>query len=56
MRNQLVHGGATWGGLVNRDQVRDAVNLMAKLAPLAIEIMMDSPSALWGDPSYPVID
>ena len=56
LRNQLVHGGATWNGSVNRDQVRDAVNLMAKLAPLVIEIMMDRPDTLWGDACYPVVD
>jgi len=56
LRNQLVHGGATWGGSVNREQLRDAVNLMGKLAPLVIEIMMDSPDALWGDASFPVVD
>lgn len=56
LRNQLVHGGATWGGSVNRDQLRDAVNLMGKLAPLVIEIMMDSPDTLWGDASFPVVD
>lgn len=56
LRNQLVHGGATWNGSVNRDQVRDAVSLMAKLAPLVIEIMMDSPDTLWGDACFPVVD
>ena len=56
LRNQLVHGGATWNGSVNRGQVRDAVNLMAKLAPLVIEIMMDRPDTLWGDACYPVVD
>ena len=56
LRNQLVHGGATWNGSVNRGQVRDAVNLMAKLAPLVIEIMMDRPDTLWGDACFPVVD
>jgi hypothetical protein len=56
LRNQLVHGGATWGGSVNREQLRDSVNLMAKLAPLVIEIMMDSPDTLWGDACFPVDD
>ena len=55
LRNQLIHGGATWGGSVNRDQLRDAVNLMSKLAPLVIEIMLDRPDTLWGDACYPVV-
>lgn len=56
LRNQLVHGGATWGGSVNRDQLRDSVNFMAKLAPVVIEIMMDSSGSLWGDACYPVVE
>ena len=43
LRNQLVHGGATWNGSVNREQMRDCVNLMGKLVPLVIEVMMDHP-------------
>jgi hypothetical protein len=56
LRNQLIHGGATWKGSVNRDQLRDCANFMAKLVPLVIEIMMDHPETLWGDACYPVVD
>jgi hypothetical protein len=28
---------------------------MAKLVPLAIEVMMDHPETLWGDAVYPVV-
>jgi hypothetical protein len=56
LRNQLVHGGATWKGSVNRDQLRDCTNFMAKLVPLVIEIMMDHPETLWGDACYPVVE
>jgi hypothetical protein len=55
LRNQLVHGGATWNGSVNREQMRDCVNLMGKLVPLVVEIMMDNPGTLWGDAVYPVV-
>jgi len=55
LRNQLIHGGATWGSSVNREQLRDCVNLMGKLVPLVIEIMMDNPATLWGDACYPVV-
>ena len=34
LRNQLVHGGATWGSSVNREQLRDCTRFMAKLVPL----------------------
>jgi hypothetical protein len=31
LRNQLMHGGATWNSGVNRDQVRDCVKFMGRL-------------------------
>ncbi|MNF67252.1 hypothetical protein D3C85_954780 [compost metagenome] len=56
LRNQLIHGGATWDGSVNRTQLRDCVGLLGKLVPLVIELMMDSPDTLWGDACYPVVE
>jgi hypothetical protein len=56
LRNQLMHGGATWNSRVNRDQVRDCVNFLGKLVPLVIEIMMDNPATLWGDACFPVVE
>jgi hypothetical protein len=56
LRNQLIHGGATWGSSVNREQVRDCVGFMGKLVPLVIEVMLDHPETLWGDACYPVVE
>ncbi len=56
LRNQLLHGGATWGGSVNRPQVRDGVRIMAFLVPLFIGLMMDNPQIPWGPPRYPVVN
>jgi hypothetical protein len=55
LRNQLMHGGATWGSQVNRDQLRDCTNLMGQLVPLVIATMMDHPATLWGEAVYPVV-
>ncbi len=55
LRNQLLHGGATYDNKVNREHMRDCCHLMGKLVPMIIEIMMDNPDALWGDAYYPVI-
>jgi hypothetical protein len=55
LRNQLIHGGATWGSSVNREQLRDCTNFMGKLTPLVIEVMMDHPETLWGEACYPVV-
>lgn len=56
LRNQLIHGGATWNGSVNREQLRDCTSLLGKLVPLIIKLMMDSPNTLWGDACYPVVN
>ncbi|KGJ92088.1 HEPN domain-containing protein [Thalassotalea sp. ND16A] len=55
LRNQIIHGGATWQSSANRDQLRDAVNFLSKLMPILINIMMDNPNTLWGEASYPLI-
>ena len=54
LRNQIVHGGSTWNSSVNRRQIKDCSKFMAHLVPLVIEIMMDNPDVLWGQPCYPV--
>jgi hypothetical protein len=56
LRNQLVHGGATWNSSVNRDQLRDCCAFIGKLVPFVITLMMDHPDTLWGDACYPVVD
>jgi hypothetical protein len=56
LRNQLVHGGATWNSKVNRSQVQDGTRIMAFLVPLFIDLMMDNPEFSWGAPYYPVVD
>jgi hypothetical protein len=56
LRNQTMHGGATWNSAVNRDQMRDAVSFLSKFVPFIIKIMMDNANELWGEPSYPLIE
>ena len=55
LRNQLVHGGATWNSRVNRDQVRDGAAILAFLMPVFVDVMMDHPGEDWGRPFYPVV-
>ncbi|WP_411359940.1 hypothetical protein [Pseudidiomarina sp. YC-516-91] len=52
LRNQLVHGGATWNGKLNRDQLRDACGILAHLLPLVIQFMMFHGQEVWGDAAY----
>ena len=56
LRNQMVHGGATYQGSVNGAQVRDGARIMALLLPVFLDLMMDNPKADWGVARYPPVD
>lgn len=56
LRNQIIHGGATYQSSINRDQLKDACAILAAWVPLIIEIMLNNPDdALWGKPFYPPV-
>ena len=55
LRNQLVHGGATHGSSLNRDQVLACSNFMIEFLPIIIKIMIDNPKLELGDLMYPPI-
>lgn len=55
LRNQLIHGGATYQSQVNRDQVQDGRRMLAELLPIFIKIMLDSDEKDWGPIYFPVI-
>ena len=55
LRNQLVHGGATWNSQVNRAQLRDGCAILGMLVPAVIEILLEA-TGYDDDPiAYPVI-
>lgn len=56
LRNQLIHGGATWNSSVNRQQIKCCVNLLRKLVPEIIGLMLDHPEESWGVVCYPVVE
>jgi hypothetical protein len=56
LRNQLVHGGATWGGKVNRSQVKDGRRILETLVPVILHVMLEAPPHDWGPPAFPVVD
>ena len=55
LRNQLIHGGATYNSKLNRSQLRDACNIMQLLVPIIIDIMLENGEHDWGEIAYPVI-
>jgi hypothetical protein len=55
LRNQILHGGATYKSKVNRAQVRDANNILKLLVPIVIDIMIEQREEDWGEIYYPVV-
>lgn len=55
LRNQLIHGGATYNSKLNRAQLRDACNIMQLLVPIIIDIMLENGEHDWGEIAYPVV-
>ncbi|WP_315360872.1 HEPN domain-containing protein [Neisseria bacilliformis] len=55
LRNQIVHGGATFAGSANRSQLKDACNILSSLIPAVLHIMQQHPQRDWGRPFYPFV-
>ena len=56
LRNQIVHGGATWNSSINRSQIRDGAEILSFLVPVFVILMMDNPEYEWRQPHYPVVE
>ena len=54
LRNQLIHGGATWNGSANRAQVKDGAAILGTLLPILTELMMRGEED-FGEVAYPVV-
>ncbi|PRH81308.1 HEPN domain-containing protein [Arenimonas caeni] len=55
LRNQLVHGGATWNSGINRQQVKDGATILGTLLPMVVDLMLVHPDADHGEILYPVV-
>lgn len=56
MRNQIIHGGATYQSSLNRQQLNDSVLFMSNIIPVIIHIMIENPRIDWGDIFYPPVE
>ncbi|MGQ0286763.1 hypothetical protein ACT2CV_06135 [Pasteurellaceae bacterium 22721_9_1] len=57
LRNQIIHGGATYQSRVNREQLRDGCNILSLLIPAMLNIMLQHHAEIdWGKPFYPVVN
>ena len=55
LRNQIVHGGATFASSANRSQLKDACNILSALIPIILHIMQQHSDRDWGKPFYPFV-
>ena len=56
LRNQIMHGGATFNSTINRSQLKDACNILSTLIPEMLKVMLQNPDdKTWGKPFYPVV-
>lgn len=56
LRNQVIHGNATWRGRVNREQIHQGAEIMAFLVPAFLHIVINRPTQDWGEPQFKVVD
>lgn len=55
LRNQLMHGGATYKSKLNRKSVKDGCKILEMLIPIIIDIIMENPNEDWGKLLFPVV-
>lgn len=55
LRNQILHGGASFNSSVNTAQKKEACTFLLNILPAIIKIIMDNHTEDWGRPYYPVI-
>lgn len=56
LRNQLIHGGATYQSSINRSQLKDSCKILHALLPVFILLLLENSSTLdMGKPFYPVV-
>ena len=55
VRNQMIHGSASWNSSTTRSQIEDSAAILEFLVPVFVEIMLDNPGEDWGRPFYPVL-
>lgn len=52
LRNQVLHGGATYNSRLNRKQLKDGCQLLAAILPIVIQLMMLCGEQVWGSATY----
>ena len=55
LRNQIVHGGATWNSGANRTQLRDGAAILATIMPVIIDVMIEDGTDDFEAIAYPLV-
>lgn len=55
LRNQIVHGGATWNSGTNRAQVKDGAQILGSLLPIVIDLMITNDNVDFEAIAYPPV-
>jgi Apea-like HEPN len=55
LRNQLIHGGATFESSANRQQLQYSCKMLLLIIPLIIDIMIENKDEKWGSIYYPLV-
>lgn len=56
LRNQLMHGSATYQSSVNRKQVYNGGMILSYVIPRFIELVLENPHIDLGEPNYPPVN
>ena len=55
LRNQLMHGSATYQSSVNRKQVYNGGMILSYVVPQFIDLVLENPHIDLGEPNYPLV-
>ena len=55
LRNQILHGGATYQSMINREQVTDGKAFLLEVMPILVNLMLENTEKDWGKIEFPVI-
>ena len=56
LRNQMVHGGATYNSSANREQLKDACKILGSILPVMLSIIQKNADKDWGKPFLSVCE
>jgi hypothetical protein len=55
LRNQLVHGGATWSGSANRAQIKGGASILGTILLLILDLLIEDCSEDFGGIAFPPV-